>query len=362
MSMIWAIIATFAIYLGGNIYLFIRLLQAVVALPLWVRLLFSILFWFSAFALFLALGLRNVAMPEAVQRALFAVGSVWLVFLLYATLSLICCELLSLWLPLPHHGVWYAITATILLLTVGHINYRHPKVENLEIVTKNGENGSSMRLVAISDVHLGYGTNRADLRRYVELINAQQPDVVVIIGDLIDNSPKPVIADDMCAEFSRVHARMGVYMVAGNHEYISGIHACESYLAKSSIHLLRDSIATLPNGVQLICRDDKSNRERATLATLVEQANPTSPIIVLDHQPYDISESCRLGVDMHLSGHTHRGQVWPISWLTDLLFEQSYGYRKWNNTHAYVSSGISLWGPPFRIGTRSELVVIDLKW
>ena len=360
--MIWAMIATFAIYLGGNIYLFIRLLQAVVALPLWVRLLFSILFWLSAFALFLALGLRNVAMPETVQRALFAVGSVWLVFLLYAILSLLCCELLSLWLPLPHHGVLYALAATILLLAAGYINYRHPRVEQLEIVAKNGENGSSMRLVAISDVHLGYGTTKADLRRYVELINAQKPDVVVIVGDLIDNSVKPVVADDMCSEFSHVHARMGVYMVAGNHEYISGIHACESYLAKSSVRMLRDSIATLPNGVQLICRDDRSNRGRATLATLVERANTASPIIVLDHQPYDIAESSRLAIDLHLSGHTHRGQVWPISWITDSLFEQSYGYRKWDNTHAYVSSGLSLWGPPFRIGTKSELVVIDLKW
>ena len=360
--MIWAMIATFAIYLGGNIYLFIRLLQVVVALPLWVRLLFSILFWLSAFALFLALGLRNVAMPETVQRALFTVGSVWLVFLLYATLSLICCELLSLWLSLPHHGVWYALAATILLLTAGYINYRYPRVEQLNIVAKNGENGSSMRLVAISDVHLGYGTTKADLRRYVELINAQKPDAVVIIGDLIDNSVKPVVADDMCTEFSHVHARMGVYMVAGNHEYISGIHACESYLAKSSVRMLRDSIATLPNGVQLICRDDRSNRERATLATLVERANTASPIIVLDHQPYDIAESSRLAIDLHLSGHTHRGQVWPISWITDSLFEQSYGYRKWDNTHAYVSSGLSLWGPPFRIGTKSELVVIDLKW
>ena len=362
MSMIWAMIATFAIYLGGNIYLFIRLLQAVVALPLWVRLLFSILFWLSAFALFLALGLRNVAMPETVQRALFTVGSVWLVFLLYAILSLLFCELISLWLPLPHHGVLYALAATILLLAAGYINYRYPRVEQLEIVTKNGENGSSMRLVAISDVHLGYGTTKADLRRYVELIKAQKPDVVVIVGDLIDNSVKPVVADDMCSEFSHVHARMGVYMVAGNHEYISGIHACESYLAKSSVRMLRDSIATLPNGVQLICRDDRSNRERATLATLVERANTASPIIVLDHQPYDIAESSRLAIDLHLSGHTHRGQVWPISWITDSLFEQSYGYRKWDNTHAYVSSGLSLWGPPFRIGTKSELVVIDLKW
>jgi predicted MPP superfamily phosphohydrolase len=91
------------------------------------------------------------------------------------------------------------------------------------------------------------------------------------------------------------------------------------------------------------------------------RAEASRPIVVLDHQPYDIVASDRLGVDIHLSGHTHRGQVWPLSWLTDAIYDQSHGYRKWENTHAYVSSGLSLWGPPFRIGTHSDMAVIDIE-
>ena len=84
-------------------------------------------------------------------------------------------------------------------------------------------------------------------------------------------------------------------------------------------------------------------------------------MIVLDHQPYDLARTDSLGVDIQISGHTHRGQIWPINWLTDRIFEQSHGYLKWTYSHIYVSSGLSLWGPPFRIGTHSEMAVIEVK-
>jgi predicted MPP superfamily phosphohydrolase len=80
----------------------------------------------------------------------------------------------------------------------------------------------------------------------------------------------------------------------------------------------------------------------------------------LDHQPYHLQQTDSLGLELQLSGHTHHGQVWPMSLLTDRLYEQSHGHRRWSNSHIYVSSGLSLWGPPFRIGTRGELVIIRL--
>jgi predicted MPP superfamily phosphohydrolase len=100
------------------------------------------------------------------------------------------------------------------------------------------------------------------------------------------------------------------------------------------------------------------NRERRALKDIADFAGYT---IVLDHQPSSIEESAEQGADLHISGHTHRGQVWPLSWLTDAIYEQSYGHRKWRNSDVIVSSGLSLWGPPFRIGTDSELVVIVLQ-
>ena len=85
------------------------------------------------------------------------------------------------------------------------------------------------------------------------------------------------------------------------------------------------------------------------------------PTIVLDHQPYDLAKTDSLGVDIQISGHTHNGQIWPLNWFTDYIFEQSHGYHKWSRSHIFVSSGLSLWGPPFRIGTRGDMAVIELR-
>lgn len=348
-------------YLGGNGYVFVRALQQMSGAPLVVRVLFGVLFWSAALALFVAIGLRNVALPALFSRAMFSVGSVWLVFVLYMVIALIVCDLAHWAMPSFKSGFWVALAAVGAILAYGYWNYRHPRVVKLEAVIDRPIEGGAMRIVAVSDIHLGEGTGRDALHRYVEMINAQQPDVVLIAGDLIDNSVAPVARDSMCEEFDAVKAPMGIYFSAGNHEYISGLQKVEELLRDTPIRLLRDSVAVLPNGVQLIGRDDRSNRHRESLSALVAKADAASPIIVLDHQPYNLAEVERLAIDLQISGHTHRGQVWPLNWLTDRMYAQSYGYRRWSNTHIYVSSGLSLWGPPFRIGTQSELVVIELK-
>lgn len=348
------------LYAGGNLYLFMRLWQALHSAPLWCRIAIIVLCTIAALALFLAIGLRNSSMPATLHRILFSVGSVWLVFLLYMTLSLALCDVLHLFVPKFTHGVWYALGITSLILIYGYVNYRHPRVEHVTITANKPLDVERYRLVMISDVHLGYGTNAKDLARYVEMINEQQGDAVVIVGDLIDNSITPVRQADMCRKLDRINAPDGIYMVAGNHEYISGIEPCEEYLATTAVRLVRDTVVTLPAGIELVARDDRMNRHRATLEELLSHADSSRVTIVLDHQPYDISLGNDLGVNIYLSGHTHRGQVWPLSWLTDAIYDQSHGYRKWSTTHAIVSCGLSLWGPPFRIGTHSDLYVIDI--
>ena len=107
-------------------------------------------------------------------------------------------------------------------------------------------------------------------------------------------------------------------MVPGNHEYISGIDESVRFLKDTPIQLLRDSVVTLPNGVQIIGRDDRSNRSRHSLPTLLKQADRSKPIILLDNQPYNLAKTDSLGIDLQFSGHTHHGQIWPISWVTRL--------------------------------------------
>ena len=357
--MMWAWLAMMVVYLGGNGYLYWRFLQAIASLPLGLRIALSILFWVAAMALFLSFTLRDSSIP--LTQGLFKVGSAWMVFLLYMVLATALFDIMGHFIPLSIHSIWCALAVTIPLLIYGYVNYRMPRTEHITIDIDKPIEGGSYRMVAISDVHLGHGTNREDLARYIDMINSHNPDVVLIVGDLIDNSIKPVIEAEMLEEFKRIEARDGIYMVPGNHEYISNIDRCSRHIATSPITLLRDSVVTLPSGIQIIGRDDRFNHERVPLDSLVLRADASRPIVVLDHQPYDIATSDKLGVDIHLSGHTHRGQVWPLSWLTDAMYDQSHGYRRWENTHAYVSSGLSLWGPPFRIGTHSDMAIIDIK-
>ncbi len=349
------------VYFLGNGYLFWRVWQTMTEWPLWGKVIVTFLFWLIAGSLFLVIGLREMQLPDGLLRPMFNIGAVWMVFLLYMVLLLGVFGIVKVFIPTMGNTLWYALVATVCLLLYGYFNYKHPRVEYIDVSLEKEFEGNPMRIVAVSDVHLGYGTGLSTLKNYVKLINDQHPDLILITGDLIDNSLKPLLHEPFDEVLSTLHAPMGIYMVPGNHEYISGMEACDEFLKRTPIRLLRDSVVTLSNGIQLVGRDDRTNRRRKSLVELLRQTDKRRPIVVLDHQPYRLAQVDSLGVDMQLSGHTHHGQVWPLSLLTDYLYEQSHGYRKWKHTHIWVSSGLSLWGPPFRIGTNSDMAVIELR-
>lgn len=159
---------------------------------------------------------------------------------------------------------------------------------------------------------------------------------------------------------------MGVYAVTGNHEYIGGIEQSLAYLKTIHVKVLLDTVVTLPNGVQIVGRNDRSADRgvngQKPLADLLQLANHQRPIIVMNHQPYNLKEASDLNVDLHLSGHTHHGQIWPINYITQAMFELSWGYLKKGNTHFYVSSGYGTWGPAVRLGNRQEVVIFDITF
>ena len=348
-------------YLGGNIYIYIRMMQTLSSVALPLRIVLSFLFWAMALMLFVSMLMRDIQLPTTIAKAMFNLGSIWMVFTLYMVLALILFDCTKIFIPTMRWSFLYALGLTTALLIYGYYNYRHPNIEQIDITLDKPFSSEEIRIAAISDVHLGNGTDKQALQRYVDMINAQNPDLILICGDLIDNSITPVRQQQMEEELKELKAPMGIYMAAGNHEYISKIGEVEKFLQETPITLLRDSVVTLPCGIQIVGRDDRHNHRRKSLGELLERVDSNKPIVVLDHQPYNLAEVDAAGVDIQLSGHTHRGQVWPLSLLTDYIYEQSHGYRKWQNTHIYVSSGLSLWGPPFRIGTNSELAIITVK-
>lgn len=351
------------VYLGGNTYIFYRGAQALSGLPGGFKISLAILFWLATLSIVGTMLTRNIKMPVFLSHTMYEVGTGWLIFTLYMVLFLLAFDLLKLYRVPVNYGFILSLIFTVVLLGYGYYNYHHPKTNTINIALDKPLAGDAkpIKIVAVSDLHLGNGTGKTALKRYVKMINEQNPDLILIAGDLIDNSVIPLYTEKMMEELSELKVPLGVYMVPGNHEYISGIKASARFIQDTPIQLLRDSVVTLPNGIQLIGRDDRSNTARRSLQELMAGIDKSKPIILLDHQPYKLTESEAAGVDLQFSGHTHRGQVWPMSWVTDYIYEQSHGYRQWGNSHIYVSSGLSLWGPPFRIGTESDMAVFYLS-
>lgn len=360
-GMAFLLIFVLLCFIAGNIYVFIRALQTVSSSPLWVKILFGVFFWAAAFMLFIVMALRHNNLPGCMLRVMFSVGTAWMVFILYMTLLLLVSDVVvRFFVPSIRNTFIYALSATLLILAAGYVNYLHPRIDRIDISLDNVAHGDSVTIVAVSDLHLGYGTGKKRLREFVDMINACKPDVVLIAGDLIDNSVIPLYEQNMAEELNMLNAPLGVYMAPGNHEYISGIEESRRFIETTKIKMLFDSVVVLPNGIQIFLRDDDSNRARLSLSDVGNMVSRDHPVILVDHKPYDIAVKDSMNIDLQISGHTHHGQVWPGNFVTDILYEQSYGYRKWQHSHVYVSSGLSLWGPPFRIGTRCDMAVFTI--
>ena len=248
-------------------------------------------------------------------------------------------------------------------LIYGNYKFKHPEVVTLNLTVDKPTQNKTLRIVAASDIHLGITIDKDMLKKYVQLINNQNPDIIFLAGDITDRSIVPVVNQQMNEELRTFKAPLGVYAINGNHElYAETKNATADYLTSCGIHFLRDQSVLIGNDFYVLGRDDRTNHQRKELNILVKGLDHSKPIILLDHQPFDLQEVEDNGVDLRISGHTHNGQFFPGQFFVKRMYELGYGYLKKGKTHFYVSSGLGLWGPQYRIGTQSEIVVINLKY
>ena len=303
-------------------------------------------------------------MPLPLARLVYDLGNSSVFILLYLVVIFLVLDLgrlLHLVRPQWMHQN-FPLTACIVigmfaLFLYGNVHYHHKVREELHLTTDKPL-ARPLRIVMLSDLHLGYHNPRKELARWVDLINAEKPDLILIAGDVIDMSMRPLVEENMAEEMRRLEAP--VYACLGNHEYYSSEPLAEQFYRDARIQLLRDTCLVVGD-LCIMGRDDRTNLRRRSVDELARMADHTKYTILLDHQPYHLEEAEQAGVDFQLSGHTHRGQVWPISWITDALYECSFGAHQRGKTRYYISSGIGIWGGKFRIGTRSEYVVATLE-
>ncbi|MDO5665038.1 MAG: metallophosphoesterase [Bacteroidia bacterium] len=358
------------LYLAANIYTAVRIYQLIPA-NLWIRVIAISIFVLGVVSLIVFFRFGE-SMSVGAAGFLYQFGTLWMIALLYIFILVLFADLFKIINHFSHfidketvRGIFHQNTLTsvlglgivALILFFGNLQYHNKKRSYLTIKTDKIER--PIRIVGISDLHLGYTISKKELFKWVEMINAEKADLVIIGGDLIDNQLRPVLTHSLDKELQKLNAPLGIYACTGNHEYISGIKNSIDFYNRSGITLLRDSTIQI-DGLAIIGREDDSYKNRKTLSELTKNIDKQLFSILLNHQPYNLDETAREGIDFQFSGHTHRGQIFPISFITDKLFELSHGYLQKENSHFYVSSGLGIWGGKFRIGTRSEYLVLDL--
>lgn len=241
-----------------------------------------------------------------------------------------------------------------------------------------------LRIVLIGDTHIGVNSTPQLYRDMVERINEQDPDIVLVAGDIVTSSYGAMRDPDTYSSIiSGIRAKTGKYVVYGNHDveepllggftYIGAENAhrhpeMEKFISSCDWTLLRDEVIRIPelNGLCIAGRRDESRpgdgvKERASLAELMEGTDPDDPILLLQHEPTDLEELDKYGIDLSVSGHTHDGQIFPGNIFSRIKGPQSYGLKKWGDADTIVTSGVGYYGPPIRVATISEIVVIDFK-
>jgi len=364
-----------------NYYVFIRGWQVLSSSPGY-RPAYAVLYWLIALSFIISRSLEN-SLPSIVTNILTQVGSFWIGALLYLFLSVLVLDafrVVNHFLPFfpgivteNYERAKYAtagVVAAAVALTLlgGFINSRIPRVTELDIsINKQAGELKNLNIVMVSDIHIGSIIGCSWLEPFVDKINALAPDIVLMPGDIVDGQEGLLVRENPAAPLRRILARYGVFAVPGNHEYIGSSDPVNHYLADQNITLLVDQHVKIDDSFFVVGRDDRSmgrrtGRTRKDLKELMEEVDTRLPVILLDHQPYNLHEAAENGVDLQLSGHTHNGQLWPINYIVKAMYEIAWGYKRIGDTHYYISSGAGTWGPPIRVGTRPEIVLIRLNF
>jgi len=304
-------------------------------------------------------------------------GTSWMIFILYMTMLLIGFDLLYFlgrWIKrirefdlksIFKKRIFYAASVVLvaLLMVYGSYRFHHPVVNELNLTINKKSDIKALRVVMVADIHVGYMINRDILKMYVDKINEQHPDIILLVGDIIDYDMIPLERQHMEQEFRRLKAPYGVYGVTGNHEYrVNSEEKIRWLKEEAGIIMLRDSVVKVDDAFYIIGREDNKALVRKEITELMPLVDKNYPIIVMNHEPHRLHEESESGADLAVYGHTHNGQLFPNNLFVSILYEVSHGYKKKNNTHIYVTSGLGLSGPQYRIGTISEIVVLNLKF
>ncbi|MGA5290332.1 metallophosphoesterase [Streptomyces pseudogriseolus] len=248
--------------------------------------------------------------------------------------------------------------------TVGYGTYgvlRGPKVKRVTVpLAKLPRAAHGYRIAVVSDIHLGPVLGRGFAQKVVDTINSTQPDLIAVVGDLVDGSVKDL--GPAAAPLAQLTARHGSFFVTGNHEYFSGAEQWVEEVRRLGLHPLENARTELPHfdlaGVNDVAGEDEG--QGPDFARALGDRDRARACVLLAHQPVQIHDAVDHGVDLQLSGHTHGGQLWPGNLIASGANPTLAGLDRYGDTQLYVSRGAGAWGPPTRVGAPSDITVIEL--
>ena len=246
-------------------------------------------------------------------------------------------------------------------IAFGLFNAYSPTVRHYEIsLNKKIE---PFKIALVADTHLGFWLGNGMLDKLEKIIKAENPDLVLMAGDVINDNPKIYYHKEMDKNLARLRAKYGVFASLGNHEFYGDADLNQKAIEKALIPVLRNQAIKVFNFV-IAGRDDQMNTKRPALKEILKNADKEAVIMVLNHRPEDkdILEAVENKVDIQVSGHTHLGQIYPLKYIVALQYKiNPYGYKKIKNSHFFTTSGFGFWGAPFRIGSQSEVMIISVR-
>lgn len=379
--MVFFFIFFFCAYTAVNYYIFRRLRQSLEIAPKWFKWLMSIFYIIAMVSYFVAKTL--LANTYSLYYDIFLyTGAFSFAVVVYVLQILIIIDLgrfiirkskytYLLTNNYPRKKFIAFITTIILtgiVITAGEINADDIVVNELkiELPYKNAPY-NEIKLMFFSDLHLSPLNDERQLNQIIKINEELKPDMILMGGDIVDDAEGNLYRDNVDILMKKLYAPKGIFTILGNHEYIVGVEKSLKFLNECRITVIQDTVLVFDDFLQIAGRDDFTSsrfggNKRKELTELLKTADDRKPVILLDHQPHNLSDVTKHKIDLQLSGHTHHGQLFPGNLITSLIYEISYGYRKIGETIFYVSSGVGTWGPPIRLGSKSEVVFIKLKF
>ncbi len=392
MPVIWIILGYFLICA----YFFIHFLKWIRCfrdrVPVFIPILLILLFILWAACIPLS---AIIPAGSPILRPVKKAGNAWIGVMVYAGILLVLTDLVCLVYrlikkrPLLGKGRIFFIAGAVCLLLVllinayGLIHARQTVVRyDTCRIEKNVEKRDRLRAAVVADLHLGYNMGFDEVLRMVNMINAEHPDIVLLAGDIFDNELAAVEKPEETIRALRdLQSPYGTYAVYGNHDLEEKLFCgftidftastdgktYDDFLQRAGITVLKDETVLIDDTFYLSGREDifragKLGTGRLPMSALMKNVDPEKPLILLDHQPRFLKDISTWGVDAIISAHTHDGQLFPGNLLIRLLYENSFGHKLFGQMHSFTTSGIGCWGPYERIGTDSEILIIDFEF